>query len=100
MLGELLMLFVPKVWPPEAFEEGTEFLELLSKSFVNAHGLRLKIAFAETFLHLLHQIGKVSTDQFSQSQSQFIISKRLLKLRSITPNGGNQLKSSIPRRRK
>ncbi|KAF8886530.1 cell morphogenesis N-terminal-domain-containing protein [Infundibulicybe gibba] len=37
-----------KVWPPEAFEEGAEFLESLSKSFSHAHGLRLKTAQAET----------------------------------------------------
>lgn len=55
----LLSNFPNKVWPPEAFEEGAEFLESFSKSFVNAHGLRLKTAFAETLVHLLHPIGKV-----------------------------------------
>jgi hypothetical protein len=50
-----------KVWPPEAFEEGAEFMESLSKSFGNAHGLRLKTTFAETLLHLLHPIGKVAS---------------------------------------
>ncbi|KAJ7599265.1 cell morphogenesis N-terminal-domain-containing protein [Mycena floridula] len=49
-----------KVWPPEAFEEGAEFLESLSKSFANAHGFRLKSAFAETLVHLLHPIGKTA----------------------------------------
>lgn len=49
-----------KVWPPEAFEEGAEFMESLSKCFENAHGYRLKIAFAETLVQLLHPIGKVS----------------------------------------
>jgi hypothetical protein len=49
-----------QVWPPEAFEEGAEFMESLSKSFEHAHGLRLKTAFAETLVHLLHPIGKVS----------------------------------------
>ena len=34
-------------------------MESLSKSYVNAHGLRLKIAFAETLILLLHPIGKV-----------------------------------------
>ena len=48
-----------KVWPPEAFEEGADFMESLSKSFENAHGSRLKIAFAETLLSILHPIGKV-----------------------------------------
>lgn len=49
-----------RVWPPESFEEGAEFLESLSKSFEKAHGLRLKSAFAETLVHLLHPIRKVS----------------------------------------
>ncbi|KAI6121957.1 cell morphogenesis N-terminal-domain-containing protein [Pisolithus sp. B1] len=49
-----------KVWPPEAFEEGAEFLESLAKSFENAHGLRFKIAFAETITRLLHPIGKTA----------------------------------------
>lgn len=48
-----------KVWPPESFEEGAEFLESLSKSFGNAHGLRLKSTFAETLVQMLHPIGKV-----------------------------------------
>jgi Cell morphogenesis N-terminal len=49
-----------QVWPPEAFEEAAEFMESLSKSFEQAHGLRLKSAFAETLVQLLHPIGKVS----------------------------------------
>lgn len=49
-----------KVWPPEAFEEGAEFMESLAKSFENAHGLRFKIAFAETIVRLLHPIGKTA----------------------------------------
>lgn len=48
-----------KVYPPEAFEEGAEFLEALSVSFANAHGQRLKTVFAETLIHILHPIGKV-----------------------------------------
>ncbi|KAF9525743.1 cell morphogenesis N-terminal-domain-containing protein [Crepidotus variabilis] len=49
-----------KVWPPEAFEEGAEFIESLSKSFANAHGVNLKLAFAETLVLLLHPIGKTA----------------------------------------
>ncbi|TFK49459.1 hypothetical protein OE88DRAFT_1737075 [Heliocybe sulcata] len=49
-----------KVWPPEAFEEGAEFFESLSKSFANAHGFRLKSAFAETLVQILHPIGKTA----------------------------------------
>lgn len=51
-----------KVWPPESFEDGAEFLESLSKSFEHAHGLRLKTSFAETLVHLLHPIGKVRSE--------------------------------------
>ncbi|KZT28126.1 hypothetical protein NEOLEDRAFT_1176276 [Neolentinus lepideus HHB14362 ss-1] len=49
-----------KVWPPEAFEEGAEFFESLAKSFANAHGFRLKSAFAETLVQILHPIGKTA----------------------------------------
>ena len=34
-------------------------MESLSKTYVNTHGQRLKAAFAETLLSLLHPIGKV-----------------------------------------
>ncbi|CCM04734.1 uncharacterized protein FIBRA_06922 [Fibroporia radiculosa] len=49
-----------KVWPPESFEEGAEFLASLSKSFENAHGNRLKTTFAETLIHMLHPIAKTA----------------------------------------
>ncbi len=49
-----------QVWPSEAFEEGAEFLEALSKSYTRAHGIRLKTAFSEALVHLLHPISKVS----------------------------------------
>ena len=48
-----------RLWPPESFEEGAEFLESLSKAFEKAHGLRLKSTFAETLVGLLHPIRKV-----------------------------------------
>ncbi|KAH8818561.1 cell morphogenesis N-terminal-domain-containing protein [Flagelloscypha sp. PMI_526] len=57
-----------KVWPPEAFEEGAEFLEALSKSFVNAHGIKLKTAFAETLVHMLHPIGKTAQAETNHPQ--------------------------------
>ncbi|KAJ7273302.1 cell morphogenesis N-terminal-domain-containing protein [Mycena rebaudengoi] len=57
-----------KVWPPEAFEEGAEFLESLSKSFAQAHGLRLKTAFAETLVKLLHPIGKTAQAETNNPQ--------------------------------
>jgi hypothetical protein len=48
-----------KVYPPEKFEEGAEFMESLSRAFEHAHGFSLKTAFADTLLHLLHPISKV-----------------------------------------
>ncbi|KAH9933118.1 cell morphogenesis N-terminal-domain-containing protein [Epithele typhae] len=49
-----------KVWPPESFEEGAEFLSSLSKSFDNAHGYRFKTIFAETLVQILHPIAKTA----------------------------------------
>ncbi|KAF7323164.1 hypothetical protein HMN09_00096800 [Mycena chlorophos] len=57
-----------KVWPPEAFEEGAEFLESLSKSFVQAHGFRLKIAFADSLVKLLHPISKTAQAETNNPQ--------------------------------
>lgn len=48
-----------QVWPPEAFEEGAEFMEAIAKSFVNAHGQQFKTVFTETLTRILHPIGKV-----------------------------------------
>lgn len=56
-----------KVWPPESFEEGAEFMESLSKCFESAHGFRLKLTFAETLVRLLHPIGKVNMPAFPPS---------------------------------
>ncbi|KAH9477954.1 Cell morphogenesis protein PAG1 [Psilocybe cubensis] len=56
-----------KVWPPEAFEEGAEFMELLSKSYANSHG-HLKVAFAETLILLLHPIGKTAQAETNNPQ--------------------------------
>ncbi|KIY63168.1 hypothetical protein CYLTODRAFT_494122 [Cylindrobasidium torrendii FP15055 ss-10] len=49
-----------KVWPYETFEDGAEFLEELSRSYANAHGNKLKSAFAETLVHVLHPIAKTA----------------------------------------
>ncbi|KAF5362660.1 hypothetical protein D9758_009577 [Tetrapyrgos nigripes] len=49
-----------KVWPSEAFEDGAEFMEQLSKAFANAHGFRLKTTFAETLIQILHPIGQTA----------------------------------------
>ncbi|KAH0581896.1 hypothetical protein H2248_011576 [Termitomyces sp. 'cryptogamus'] len=57
-----------KVWPPESFEEGAEFMESLSKSFGNAHGLRLKTTFAETLTYILHTIGKTAQAETNNPQ--------------------------------
>lgn len=48
-----------KVWPPEAFEEATDFMSEFAQLFGDAHGLKLKVAFAESLIHLLHPISKV-----------------------------------------
>ncbi|KAH7922710.1 hypothetical protein BV22DRAFT_1197227 [Leucogyrophana mollusca] len=64
-----------KVWPPEAFEEGAEFMESLSKSFENAHGLRFKVAFAETLTRLLHPIGKTAQAEVNHPQWEKAIEK-------------------------
>ncbi|CAK5277635.1 unnamed protein product [Mycena citricolor] len=57
-----------KVWPPEAFEEGAEFLESLAKSFVQAHGFRLKTAFAEALTRILHPISKTAQAETNNPQ--------------------------------
>ncbi|KIJ14496.1 hypothetical protein PAXINDRAFT_176694 [Paxillus involutus ATCC 200175] len=64
-----------KVWPPEAFEEGAEFMESLAKSFEKAHGLRFKIAFAETLTRLLHPIGKTAQAEVNHPQWEKAIEK-------------------------
>ncbi|KAF8136926.1 cell morphogenesis N-terminal-domain-containing protein [Boletus edulis] len=64
-----------KVWPPEAFEEGAEFMESLAKSFENAHGLRFKVAFAETLTRLLHPIGKAAQAEVNHPQWEKAIEK-------------------------
>lgn len=40
-------------------------MESLSVAFANAHGQRLKIAFAETLVKVLHPIGKVSSSNLT-----------------------------------
>ncbi|KAF7304959.1 hypothetical protein MKEN_01210500 [Mycena kentingensis (nom. inval.)] len=57
-----------KVWPPEAFEEGAEFMESLSKSFNQAHGFRLKSAFADTLVRILHPISKTAQAETNNPQ--------------------------------
>lgn len=39
-------------------------MEALSKSFENAHGSRLKSAFAETLIHLMYSVAKVSRERY------------------------------------
>ncbi|KAH0834843.1 cell morphogenesis N-terminal-domain-containing protein [Lanmaoa asiatica] len=64
-----------KVWPPEAFEEGAEFMESLAKSFENAHGLRSKMAFAETLTRLSHPTGKAAQAEVNHPQWEKAIEK-------------------------
>ncbi|KAF9480926.1 hypothetical protein BDN70DRAFT_992293 [Pholiota conissans] len=56
-----------KVWPPEAFEEGAEFMESLSKSYANAHG-NLKTSFVDVLIALLHPIGKTAQAETNNPQ--------------------------------
>lgn len=53
------------MWPPEAFEEAAEFMVDFAQAFASAHGLRLKTAFAETLIHLMHPVGKTAKDELN-----------------------------------
>jgi hypothetical protein len=53
------------VWPPEAFEDAAEFMMDFAQAFASAHGLRLKTAFAETLIHLMHPVGKTAKDELN-----------------------------------
>ena len=54
-----LLTISTQVWPHERFEEASELIESLARAFQNAHGPKLKSAFAETLTLLLHPINKV-----------------------------------------
>lgn len=41
------------------FEEAAEFMDRLAKCYLNVHGSRLRLAFAEALTQLLHPIGRV-----------------------------------------
>ncbi|KAF8308181.1 hypothetical protein DL93DRAFT_2083290 [Clavulina sp. PMI_390] len=56
------------VWPHERFEEASEFIESLAKAFQNAHGHKLKIAFAETLTLLLHPVNKDAQEELDEPQ--------------------------------
>lgn len=43
-------------------------MESLSKCFVNAHGARLKNAFSEILMHLLHPIGRTAQAEVNHPQ--------------------------------
>lgn len=47
-------------YPMELFEEGAEFLEVVAKHFVAAHGQRVKSAYAEALTHLVLPVARVS----------------------------------------
>ncbi|KAI0305309.1 cell morphogenesis N-terminal-domain-containing protein [Multifurca ochricompacta] len=57
-----------KVWPPESFEEGAEFMEALAKAFENAHGFRFKLSFAEALVQLLHPVAKTAQAEVNHPQ--------------------------------
>ena len=71
-------------------------MESLSKSYVNAHGLNLKIAFAESLVLLLHPIGKVTLTLFT-GYGESETPHRVHKQKQITQNGPKRLKSSTLR---
>ncbi|WVO12730.1 hypothetical protein L204_100338 [Cryptococcus depauperatus] len=50
-----------KVYPEEELELSAEFLQSLSTFFLSAHGQSLKLAYAETFTHLLHPVVETAT---------------------------------------
>ena len=53
------------MWPPEAFEEAAEFMMDFAQAFASAHGQKLKTAFAETLIHLMHPVGKTAKDELN-----------------------------------
>ncbi|GMK55966.1 hypothetical protein CspeluHIS016_0210220 [Cutaneotrichosporon spelunceum] len=50
-----------RVYPESELEMAAEFIDTLSAFFANAHGTALKIAYAETFTHLLHPVIETAT---------------------------------------
>ncbi|UZJ52359.1 hypothetical protein CBS101457_001679 [Exobasidium rhododendri] len=48
-------------YPMELFEEGAEFLQVISKHFAAAHGQRIKIAYAEALTQLMLPVAKSAT---------------------------------------
>ncbi|KAF8660761.1 hypothetical protein AX16_001555 [Volvariella volvacea WC 439] len=73
-----------KVWPPEAFEDGAEFMETLSKSYANARGQSFKITFAEVLVHMLHPIGKTAQAETNNPQWAQAIERMFPKARAET----------------
>lgn len=59
MLTPTLFL-LRQIFPLESFEEGAEFVEVLSRFFVASHGHRIKSAYAQTLTHLLLRVATVS----------------------------------------
>ena len=53
--------FKLKVYPPEAFDEGSEFLKDLATYFSQTHGTVLKTAYVEILTGLIHPIANVSS---------------------------------------
>ncbi|KAN0063104.1 Cell morphogenesis protein PAG1 [Thecaphora frezii] len=53
------------IYPLELFEEGAEFVEIISRHFANAHGTRIKTAYAEAFLHLLLPVAKSASAEIN-----------------------------------
>ncbi|CAO1615945.1 unnamed protein product [Jaminaea pallidilutea] len=53
------------VFPMEAFEEGADFLETISRFFAGAHGQRVKMCYADTLTHLLLPVAKSASAELN-----------------------------------
>lgn len=54
-----------QVYPMELFEEGAEFVDILSRYFAGAHGQRLKSAYADALIHLLLPVAKSASAEMN-----------------------------------
>ncbi|KAG8827735.1 Cell morphogenesis protein PAG1 [Serendipita sp. 401] len=57
-----------KVHREEDLEEATDFMSEFAQCFGDAHGLKLKIAFAETLIQLLHPVSKTAQEELNHPQ--------------------------------
>ncbi|ODN73526.1 hypothetical protein L202_08027 [Cryptococcus amylolentus CBS 6039] len=70
-----------KVYPEDELEMSAEFIQSLSAFYASAHGQSLKIAYAETFTHLLHPVIETATAEVNHpvwAQAMAVILDRAL----------------------